>query len=228
MDVECSLCHALHWIDEKVADSPVRNPTFSKCCHGGKVALPPLQPPLAPLNGLFNGSHPRARVFLSSIRRYNCNFQLASQGIKFSTSAQPGSGPRTMRMQGRAYHLLGPMRPVPGQPARFAQLYINDTDQVGPWALRLHILFSHPMPLPILSYPWYSPQARQQAAATAGAPLDAALMQDLRGMLHDCNPFVATLKAVASSSSPNLVMTIDQRGGPCLQCEPPLPLLCFA
>lgn len=53
MDVECSLCHALHWIDEKVADSPVRNPTFSKCCHGGKVALPPFSPPL-PLSMAFS------------------------------------------------------------------------------------------------------------------------------------------------------------------------------
>lgn len=55
-------------------------------------------------------------------------------------------------------------------------------------------------------------QARQNAANMAGGPLDLHVMRGLRAMLHACNPFVATLRAVATAATPNLVMTIDQTG----------------
>jgi hypothetical protein len=44
MNVECSKCHALHWICEKRARSSQRNPEFGTCCLNGKVTLPYLQP----------------------------------------------------------------------------------------------------------------------------------------------------------------------------------------
>ncbi|CAG8471814.1 19261_t:CDS:2 [Racocetra fulgida] len=51
MNVECSHCYALYWIDEKVAGS-VFNPVFSTCCVNGKVQLPIINQPPEPLLSL--------------------------------------------------------------------------------------------------------------------------------------------------------------------------------
>ncbi|CAG8670847.1 2623_t:CDS:2, partial [Acaulospora morrowiae] len=54
MNVECSQCQALHWIEEKVAGS-IRAPIFGMCCAKGKVKLPPIgQPPVPLLNLLID------------------------------------------------------------------------------------------------------------------------------------------------------------------------------
>ncbi len=39
MDITCSFCGALHWIDEKLTSSSNRNPKFGLCCDSGKVRL---------------------------------------------------------------------------------------------------------------------------------------------------------------------------------------------
>ena len=49
-DVICSSCHALHWIDEHTYDSGIRNPRFSRCCHNGKISLPPFNNAPEPLH----------------------------------------------------------------------------------------------------------------------------------------------------------------------------------
>ncbi len=46
MTFECAHCHALHYLEEKIATSSQRNPLFSLCCSLGKVQLPdPTIPP---------------------------------------------------------------------------------------------------------------------------------------------------------------------------------------
>ena len=63
MDVECSHCHALHWIGEKLAGSSNRDPKFGVCCLQGQVVLPPLQPPPPTLQNLLTGNNAQARSF---------------------------------------------------------------------------------------------------------------------------------------------------------------------
>ncbi|CAG8546077.1 28301_t:CDS:2 [Gigaspora margarita] len=48
MEIECSQCQALHWIEEKVAGS-VLFPIFSTCCANGKIKLPTVNQPPEPL-----------------------------------------------------------------------------------------------------------------------------------------------------------------------------------
>ncbi|KAF6151577.1 hypothetical protein GIB67_021763 [Kingdonia uniflora] len=44
MDIECPLCHALHWLDEKLTSSLRYQPLFWTSCKQGKIRLPILQP----------------------------------------------------------------------------------------------------------------------------------------------------------------------------------------
>lgn len=41
-DKPCPHCGALHWIDERMRNSSIRNPTFPKCCSNDRVQLPTL------------------------------------------------------------------------------------------------------------------------------------------------------------------------------------------
>nr|GEY59524.1 hypothetical protein [Tanacetum cinerariifolium] len=51
-----------------------------------------------------------------------------SRGGKQDTSANVGRGPYCYRLHGENYHLAGPLLPADGKPAKFAQLYIFDTE----------------------------------------------------------------------------------------------------
>ena len=56
MNVECSHCKGLHWLNEKILASSAMSPSFGMCCNHGKVTLPSLQyppPELASLLLLF-------------------------------------------------------------------------------------------------------------------------------------------------------------------------------
>jgi hypothetical protein len=37
MNATCSHCGAFHWLIERIKNSPVSAPRFSRCCHHGKV-----------------------------------------------------------------------------------------------------------------------------------------------------------------------------------------------
>src|SRR5947208_15846012 len=45
IDQICIHCGAKFWIDEKDCNSSQASPSFSVCCAGGKVSLPPLLKP---------------------------------------------------------------------------------------------------------------------------------------------------------------------------------------
>ena len=45
MNVVCSGCGALHWMDEKLSSSSQNNPKFGMCCFSGKMDLPKLHDP---------------------------------------------------------------------------------------------------------------------------------------------------------------------------------------
>jgi hypothetical protein len=65
-NVECSKCHAIHFISEKLSNSSVRNPRFGSCCLQGQVVLPPFPQWPPELRELFTNHQ-----FLLKIRQYN-------------------------------------------------------------------------------------------------------------------------------------------------------------
>jgi hypothetical protein len=71
MNVQCTLCKALHWLDERLKESLQSVPCFSRCCHHGKVVLPRLPDPPDRLKQLFTDRTSEGREFRGNIRRYN-------------------------------------------------------------------------------------------------------------------------------------------------------------
>ncbi|GJW25506.1 putative PIF1 DNA helicase/replication protein A1-like protein [Tanacetum coccineum] len=98
-------------------------------CYEGKVSLTnevDEPPPL--LKELITNKHPKSDNFIENIRRYNSMFAFTSMGGKQDTSVNVGRGLYCYRMHGENYHLAGPLLPETGKPAKFAQLYIFDTE----------------------------------------------------------------------------------------------------
>ncbi|RCN34815.1 hypothetical protein ANCCAN_19329 [Ancylostoma caninum] len=82
MDVICPHCQARKFR----AEPP------GMCCSGGKVKLPPLNPPPEPLRSYMSGTTAESKHFLQNIRKYNSCSQMTS----FSTTAtvqEPGFMP---------------------------------------------------------------------------------------------------------------------------------------
>uniref|UniRef100_T1JPI3 Uncharacterized protein n=1 Tax=Strigamia maritima TaxID=126957 RepID=T1JPI3_STRMM len=69
MDIECPHCGALHFKGEILS---------SRCCHKGKVKLPPLKKYPEPLKDLLLGSDKRSQDFRTHIRQYNSLLSFAS------------------------------------------------------------------------------------------------------------------------------------------------------
>ncbi|KAI3898747.1 hypothetical protein MKW98_000860 [Papaver atlanticum] len=67
MDIECSSCGALHWIDERTNKSSKKNPIFSRCFRKGKVILPALLEPPQELMDLLEGDVAESRFFRDHI-----------------------------------------------------------------------------------------------------------------------------------------------------------------
>ena len=81
MDVSCKHCKALHWMDEKTANSSKTNSAFGSCCNHGKVKLPAIRDPPERLRALFVANDAQAREFRDNIRQYNMAFAFTSVGV---------------------------------------------------------------------------------------------------------------------------------------------------
>ena len=125
MNIQCPYCHALHWIDEKVSSSRVDHPEFQMCCAHGKVMLPPLRNPPAPLYDLFSSNTRDAKEFRTNIVQYNAAFAFTSLGVKTDQSLL-GRGPPVFRIHGELRHLSGSLLPEESSPPSYSQLYIID------------------------------------------------------------------------------------------------------
>ncbi|PNX71990.1 helicase-like protein [Trifolium pratense] len=127
---ECQQCGAFMWYQErknKRKDSIT--PQFQLCCHGGKAQLPLLdQPPELLQHLLFNYHSADSKNYQAHTRIYNSMFAFTSPGMKLDERKRIGKGPPTLRIQGQVCHRIGSMLPVEGQPPKFAQLYIYDTE----------------------------------------------------------------------------------------------------
>ncbi|KAF5378267.1 hypothetical protein D9615_008692 [Tricholomella constricta] len=69
MNIECRHCRALHWIDERLAQSSVTSPRFSTCCDQGQVQIPLLEDPPEPLRNLLLSDSEEASVFRKHLSR---------------------------------------------------------------------------------------------------------------------------------------------------------------
>ncbi|CAJ2634938.1 unnamed protein product, partial [Trifolium pratense] len=99
------------------------------CCSNGKVQLPLLKnPPESLGNLLFDTKSKQSKHFQQNVRMYNSMFSFTSPGMKFDKRFNHGKGPPNLRLHGQPCHRIGSMLPNIGDPPKFAQLYIYDTD----------------------------------------------------------------------------------------------------
>jgi len=165
MDVPCSDCGALHWSCEKLAKSSQADPKFGMCCFSGKIKLPKLNNPPQELLNLLSAQDPASKKFRDHIRSYNNALAMTSLGCDQDKSIH-GGGPYVFKVQGRVYHRIGSLIPLPGKPPLYAQLYIYDPQEA------LHFRMNH----------------------LANAALDIGTMQILQDMLYRHHPGVQFYK----------------------------------
>ncbi|GKB02441.1 DNA helicase, partial [Tanacetum coccineum] len=120
----CEHFGALFWYDEHVKSNLGRaRPRYNRCCKGGRVALRTYQIYPEYMKMLLQDCH-----FLENIMAYNQMFSMASLGAKIDESINNGRGPYVFKISGQLYHWIGSLCPEEGEPPRFLQLYIYDTD----------------------------------------------------------------------------------------------------
>ncbi|KAF8348758.1 hypothetical protein F5887DRAFT_879745, partial [Amanita rubescens] len=126
MDIECTHCKALHWLNEKITTSSATSPSFGICCNHGKITLPSSRVPPPALQALLSGDDVRAKNFREHIWAYNRAFAFTSLGVKEDHTVNCRNGPPVFRIQGELAHWSGSLLPEPGRPPIYAQLYIYD------------------------------------------------------------------------------------------------------
>ncbi|GJZ46665.1 DNA helicase [Tanacetum coccineum] len=120
----CEYCGALFWYDERLKSIGTnRRPKYGRCCKGGQVVLRTYQIYPDYIKLLLNDRH-----FMENIRAYNQMFSMTSLGAHIDESVNNGRGPYVFKISGQLYHWLGSLCPTEGEPPRFLQLYIYDTD----------------------------------------------------------------------------------------------------
>eukprot|EP00112_Aurelia_sp_Birch-Aquarium-sp1_P000744 Seg10723.2 transcript_id=Seg10723.2/GoldUCD/mRNA.D3Y31 product="hypothetical protein" protein_id=Seg10723.2/GoldUCD/D3Y31 len=122
MSGRCPNCNARFFPQEKTTRGQ-----YTKCCRQGKVHLPPIAQPSENIKQLFSGDSPDSPHFKTHVRQYNASLGMASWNAPIVQ--HPAGGPRVVTIHGQAYHLTSPPEPQPGEPPKFAQLYILDTRQ---------------------------------------------------------------------------------------------------
>jgi len=117
------------WFAERINKKQQnKSPTFTLCCGKGNVKLPLLKDSPALINNLLTGDDALSRNFRENIRIYNMIFAMTSLGGRVDNSMPKGKGPNMFRLQGGNYHLIGSLKPNPGDYAKYSQLYIVDTE----------------------------------------------------------------------------------------------------
>lgn len=126
---ECVSCHAWFWYEERLLSAGTKeSPEYSGCCIRGKIKLPTLKSPPEDLSDLFFGMNEISKHFLDNIRYYNNMYCFTSMSGSIDPSLNNGRGPPVFRMCGENVHRIGSLLPLEGNPPKFAQLYIYDTE----------------------------------------------------------------------------------------------------
>lgn len=124
----CVHCGAIFWYAERLNRRiHTNNPVYTGCCMQGQVVLPLLKDSPELLNYLVTSDDEVAKHFRDNIRPYNMIFSFTSIGGRVDRSVKKGRGPSMFALQGENYHLMGSLKPKPGDYAKFQQLYIVDT-----------------------------------------------------------------------------------------------------
>ncbi|KAF1865995.1 hypothetical protein Lal_00041693 [Lupinus albus] len=105
------------------------SPKYELCFGDGRVQIPLLRAPPPLLHHLLFDLKSNDSVnYQNNIRLYNMMFAFTSLGAKIDRSINNGRGPPTIRIQGQPCHHISSMLPMPGQFAKFSQLYTYDTE----------------------------------------------------------------------------------------------------
>lgn len=129
-DYVCQKCDSIMWYDERADKSHrPRIPKYSLCCQQGRVSLEKLKQPPELLKQLFNYRGGRcSNKFREKIRAYNSIFAFTSMGAKIDYTVNLRPGPYVYKISGQNYHKIGGLIPEDGEPPKFAQLYVHDTE----------------------------------------------------------------------------------------------------
>nr|GEW58210.1 DNA helicase [Tanacetum cinerariifolium] len=120
----CEHCHATFWYGERIKnDSNHDRPKYHRCCAGGKVVSQWPRAPPDEIKKLFGD-----KGFQENIRAYNQMFSMTSFKAHIDDSVNKRRGPYVLKISGQIYHWIGSLCPTPGNPPRFLQLYIYDTE----------------------------------------------------------------------------------------------------
>lgn len=128
-DYVCQNCDSIMWYEERADKSHrPRIPNYSLCCQQGRVSLEKLkQPPEIMKQLLTYGGGQCAAKFRDKIRAYNSIFAFTSMGAKIDSTVNLRPGTYVYRISGQNYHRIGGLIPEEGEPPKFAQLYVHDT-----------------------------------------------------------------------------------------------------
>ncbi|KAI8531251.1 hypothetical protein RHMOL_Rhmol11G0122300 [Rhododendron molle] len=126
MDIKCTHCKALHWMDERLTKSSTSNPLFGTCCFQGKIKLPTLITPPPPIRALYDGDDDQSISFRKHTREYNATNAFTSLGATLDPRMLTGRGPTSFTIHGELRHRVGSLLPQQGKDASYAQLYIYD------------------------------------------------------------------------------------------------------
>jgi len=117
------------WYEERVHKHYNASvPKFSLCCLKGKVVVAPYPRLPQPLYDLYHKHDKLSKFFLENIRSFNSMFAFTSMGGRVDNEMNCGRAPPMFSMNGENYHQIGSLLPMPGNPPKFVQLYIYDTD----------------------------------------------------------------------------------------------------
>src|SRR5581483_471329 len=181
MDKICLHCGAKFWMGERDQKSTKAFPTFAVCCAGGNVRLTPLLKPPPYLMYLYTSLESEANSFRKNIRGYNSLLACTSFGANVNNEFQR-KGVSNFSVHGQVYHLIGPLLPEEGQPPKFAQLYIYDTE--NEIENRLNLM----------------------------QDLDPTILQNLQDLLNTVNPYICVFRQARdifqTSEVPNVSMVI--------------------
>ncbi|OAD80295.1 hypothetical protein PHYBLDRAFT_137847 [Phycomyces blakesleeanus NRRL 1555(-)] len=112
MNVECSSCRALMWMDKRNGKASLRNPTFSMCCGNRTSVLPSLEPTPPAIAELLNNRTRDEKQFLSKIRSYNGTLSFTSLGANIDHSvANNKSGAYNFQIHRTVCHRIGSITP---------------------------------------------------------------------------------------------------------------------
>ena len=146
---------------------------FDQCCNLGKVRMPdkfanyPVElKRLLPGGGenLTAREQAQAKNLRENVRHFNSSLAMASMGAQVEPVR--GGGPYCYRIHGQIYHRVGPLHPEDGQPRRYAQLYILDTDAA----------------------------ARERQMIRVNSNCDANLLRSLSELMERVNPYAESFR----------------------------------